>query len=66
MSHQIGTVFHAKEMSQILVLFILCESSGQITLVWNYYIGGTTQPLVLVGRCIPSDPDNISFPPVFL
>lgn len=38
MSHQIGTVFHAKEMSQILVLFILCDSSGRITLVWNYCV----------------------------
>lgn len=43
MSHQIGTVFHAKEMSQILVLFLLCESSGRFTLVWR----GTTPPLVL-------------------
>lgn len=33
MSHQIGTVFHAKEMSQILVLFLLCEPSGRFTRV---------------------------------
>lgn len=33
MSHQVSTIFHAKEMSQILVLFIVCESNGCITLV---------------------------------
>lgn len=49
MSYQISTDFRAKEMSQILVLFILCESNACIILVWNYYIGGTTQPLVLLG-----------------
>lgn len=45
-SHQIGTVFHAKVVRQILVLFISSNSSEYIILVLNYIgntqTGGTT------------------------
>lgn len=74
MSHQIGTIFHANVVRQILVLFILYQSDGYITLVLSYkelliHIGGTTQSLVLVGALI--NPNLIMtkfciFSPVFL